>query len=311
MRFNLPEKLGRRIVAATYRMRDTAFLSMRNRGNPAQGIPNVCIMCGPYRNLTTLTAATLDLHPQLRVLNHAGKRVFPRDSIDFIGNPDEARLFSFVQWALWASTWGGKGPLGGGIVSSHALDASHKNMRDLAMRHSESPGEDVEALVWKEPLRCMNHMADNEVSFAELLALHTGVRFLMPVRNVLDCSNSHLSHKHISLLRGLDKSINSELLDVARAILVEIRNVRRAQLDHPERVFIFHEFEIEKFIDEIEVFLGVRVSESWRDSARSAMVVKLKYGYEASTVRGFIELVNEIFEDDPQFAEELTEHALN
>ncbi|MCW5878805.1 MAG: hypothetical protein KIS80_08075, partial [Anaerolineales bacterium] len=48
------------------------------------GLESVCLFLGPYRNLTTLTASMLSLHPECQVLNHAGTRVFPNKNLNFI-----------------------------------------------------------------------------------------------------------------------------------------------------------------------------------------------------------------------------------
>ncbi|MHB8529324.1 MAG: hypothetical protein ACYC8V_07420, partial [Caulobacteraceae bacterium] len=39
------------------------------------GVRRTAVILGPYRNLTTLTASVLALHPQCQVLNHASDRI--------------------------------------------------------------------------------------------------------------------------------------------------------------------------------------------------------------------------------------------
>lgn len=54
-------------------------------------LQTVGLFVGPYRNLTTLTAAVLALHPRCQVLNHAGDRLL-RGRKDFIGRYSDQRL---------------------------------------------------------------------------------------------------------------------------------------------------------------------------------------------------------------------------
>src|SRR5689334_13648080 len=66
---------------------------------------SVCLALGPYRNLTTLTAATLFLHPNCQVLNHGGMRIFGNLQVDFLSNNySEERFNRFVQYAIRIST---------------------------------------------------------------------------------------------------------------------------------------------------------------------------------------------------------------
>jgi len=49
-----------------------------SRNMDINNIESVCITLGPYRNLTTLTASVLFLHPNCKVLNYAARRVYGR-----------------------------------------------------------------------------------------------------------------------------------------------------------------------------------------------------------------------------------------
>ena len=56
----------------------------------------VGLILGPYRNLTTLTASVLSLHPECQALNHAGPRLL-KGRLDFI--QDVRRLDRFCNAA--------------------------------------------------------------------------------------------------------------------------------------------------------------------------------------------------------------------
>ena len=76
----------------------------------------VCLALGPYRNLTTLTAATLFLHPNCQVLNHAGNRIYGNEEVDFLSNYSKERFDRFIQFATQISIQGARGDVGGSIT---------------------------------------------------------------------------------------------------------------------------------------------------------------------------------------------------
>ena len=86
----------------------------------------VCLTLGPYRNLTTLTAATLFLHPHCQVLNHAGSRIFENQAVNFLADYSRAKFDRFIQFAIQISGGGKRGNFGGSITYSHAFDTQHK-----------------------------------------------------------------------------------------------------------------------------------------------------------------------------------------
>ena len=67
----------------------------------ADRITNVVLPLGPYRNLTTMTAALFALHPQSVVLNHAAMRVFGTrfDPFDDL-SPERWRAFKAASTRL-------------------------------------------------------------------------------------------------------------------------------------------------------------------------------------------------------------------
>jgi hypothetical protein len=64
---------------------------------------------GPYRNLTTLTASVLFLHPNCQVLNHAGNRIFGDEELDFIANYNNEIFEAFTRYAIYISQKGTRG----------------------------------------------------------------------------------------------------------------------------------------------------------------------------------------------------------
>ena len=126
----------------------------------------VCLTLGPYRNLTTLTASVLYLHPRCQVLNHAGGRVFGDPRIDFLANYSEETFERFVRYALRASQTGRRGKHGGSIRHSHAVE-DRPQMREAI--GAMAPKDQPICLVWKESLRTGNHIRRNGVDLGEML----------------------------------------------------------------------------------------------------------------------------------------------
>ena len=62
-------------------------------------LESVCILLGPYRNLTTLTCSVLSLHPQCVVLNHAGLRTLRNPKLNFLANYSPDKFSEFVRYA--------------------------------------------------------------------------------------------------------------------------------------------------------------------------------------------------------------------
>lgn len=93
-----------------------------SRNLDVQNVRSVCLFLGPYRNLTTLTASILFLHPYIQVLNHAGMRIFGNKKVDFLQDFNKETFDRFTQFAITISGKGYKGVLGGSITYGHAFD---------------------------------------------------------------------------------------------------------------------------------------------------------------------------------------------
>jgi hypothetical protein len=99
------------------------WLRMRSiRETDIARLRSVCILLGPYRNLSTLTASTLHLHPNCQALNHAGRRVLSHDRRNFLADYSARKFKAFCRFALAASQGGQRGRYGGSINLSHAFE---------------------------------------------------------------------------------------------------------------------------------------------------------------------------------------------
>jgi hypothetical protein len=185
----------------------------RSRRLRLERMPTVCLALGPYRNLTTLTAGLLSLHPECQVLNHGAARVFPIRQVDFLRRYSDKRFLNFTRYAIYLSQGGRRGNFGGSITLAHAFD--HGAMRDAyRARYGESLVKpEVGAVFWKESMRVSNRIRERGVDLGELFAANDRVRFLMPIRNPLDCALSNQKTGHARHFHGLGDGGIEEILD--------------------------------------------------------------------------------------------------
>lgn len=85
-------------------------------------LKTACFALGPYRNLTTLTAALLFLHPRCQVPNHGSDRILPNPDVNFLIEYGTEKFDAFVRYAIELSAEGTRGRHGGSIMLSHAFD---------------------------------------------------------------------------------------------------------------------------------------------------------------------------------------------
>ena len=250
-------------------------------------IKTVCLALGPYRNLTTLTAGMLFLHPNCQVLNHAGMRIFGDKSLDFLIEYSDEKFESFLQYGIYNSQTGRPGGYGGSITYSHAFENGNK-LRDIfESEGGDSVKKSVQCFFWKESLMTSFHIRDNSVDLDKLFASNKKIRFLIPVRNPMHCaiSNHKMSYidpdrkkrKNGTLFKGVGK--NPSVDQVLGAVLDEFLWIADLKKCYPRRFFIFFEHEFGKeIITALADFLGLNPYESWVRNCLDAF--DIKPGYE-------------------------------
>ena len=261
----------------------------------------VCLTLGPYRNLTTLTASVVFLHPRCQVLNHAGGRVFGDERIDFLAGYSEERFQTFLRYALHAGTKGRRGSHGGSIKHSHAV-VERADMADAIA--GMAPKEEVTCLLWKESLRTSNHIRHCGVDLADMLAKNDSLRFLMPVRHPLDCAVSNISKGHVRHFDGLTAGADAET--TVAAILDEFAWFRNLQKSHSERFFhYFAHDEPRRVLTKLAAFLQLEAHREWLDAGTEAFQVASQYDHSTELIDQYRRLVEAKFGSDPEFARDL------
>lgn len=277
-------------------------------------IKTVCLALGPYRNLTTLTAGMLFLHPNCQVLNHAGVRIFGDNKLDFLIDYSDEKFESFLQYGIYNSQTGGPGGYGGSITYSHAFESGNK-LRDIfESGGGDSVKKNVECFFWKESLMTSFHIRDNSVDLDKLFAANKRIRFLIPVRNPMNCaiSNHRMSYidpdrkkrKNGTLFKGVGK--NPSVDRVLGAVLDEFLWIADLKKRYPRRFFIFFEHEFGKeIITELADFLKLKPYASWVENCLDAFDIKPGYKLTQELRTEYRNYIETNFANHQKFADKL------
>lgn len=269
-----------------------------------QDCESVCLALGPYRNLTTLTAATLFLHPNCQVLNHAGSRIYRNRHVDFLSDYSEERFNRFVQYAIKISGKGQKGGVGGSITYSHAFDSKHEMKEIYAKTALGLTKKRIKSLFWKESLLTSNVIREKHIDLGNILEKEERLRFLLPIRNPLDCAKSNLKSGYVSIFRGLNG--DSSVIEVLQAVLDEIHWFASYRGNFPSRFFYYFEHAISReMLINLATFLKLDPNEAWLSNALSVTVTKSNYEYDSELSAFYRETVNEKFSRFPALSEGL------
>jgi hypothetical protein len=267
-------------------------------------IRSVCLFLGPYRNLTTLTASLLFLHPRCQVLNHAAARIFGDPRLDFLADYSERRFNDFMRYAIHASRGGRRGQFGGSITHSHAFDEQYltRELFEAAGGHLVKPV--IHSLVWKESLRTSLHLRHLRVDLDLLFARNPRLRFLLPVRNPIDVAVSSLKTGHVNLFDGLNQQ--SPVERVVDAILDEHAWVESLRARHPERFFVYFDNEFDRrTVLRLADFLSLAPEEQWVRRALALFEVKKRYRHPREWVEHYRKAVEERFDGSSDFGAKL------
>ena len=299
----LPKSIRRRLEARRLEKEKQEDL-VASRDIDISQLRTLCLALGPYRNLTTLTASILFLHPHCQVLNHGGARIFGDPALDFLLYPDRKTTDNFLRYAIQISTKGKRGKTGGSIVHSHAFDEKHK----LGRLYREHFGDklikdEIHSLFWKESLRTSLHLRKHAVDLGQLFDTEPRLRFLLPIRNPLDSATSNLRTGHAKLF-GLGKSPDiSRVLD---AILDEILWVMERQDQYPQRFFHFLENDFgPEQAEALAAFLELDANPAWVSVVQEAFEIDKRYEHPETLTRHYAAAVEQRFSPWPRLQEKL------
>ncbi len=267
-------------------------------------INSLICMAGPYRNLTTLTASIAALHPNCQVLNHAHERLLPHPEVDFFSDYTLDKWRRFLQYGLRISLGGERGRTGGSILYSHAFD--HGNVKDMYQkRYGEKPiKDDVQSILWKEGLLLANHLRKHNVDPLCLIKLQNRLKFVLPIRNVLDCAVSNKKTNLALIFNDINE--DSSLKEIIAAILEEHLAFFKRQQKMPEHFFHFfeHSFEKETLIEYCH-FANIPFDEQWAQDVLSIFDIKSRYHHDKDTIQFYKEELEIKFYDYPEIKTKL------
>jgi len=264
----------------------------------------VCLALGPRGNLTTLTAATLFLHPECQVLNHAGTRIFGNNQIDFLSDYSEQRFRRFMQFAVQISNKGFRGDRGGSITLSHAFDSKYVTKNVYQKTGEGLVKEHIRCLFWKESQRTSNLIREKHVDLGNIFKQNDMLRFLQPIRNPMDCAISNLKTGHVTMFKGLSR--NSTVMEVTKTILDEIYWLGELIEAYPGRFHYYFEHEISrKMLIDLAAYLQLDPHETWLTDALAIMKTKPSYEHDRELSTFYRNYIAEKFSKFPALSDGL------
>jgi hypothetical protein len=264
----------------------------------AERIGTVVLPLGPYRNLTTMTAALFALHPQAVVLNHAADRVFASRHDPF-ARLDPERWRRFKALALRLLRHGRKSSYGGNVLLSHAFrDGPLKAV--YAARFGDTlakPG--ATTLFWKDSMRFQTRFESGRPPIEDVLAANAETVFIFPVRNPLDCARSNIATGHARHL--VAKADRRAFEPVLSRVLDALRWFRAHERADPARFWSFTEAELDTdFFPRFAAFARLEAPPRWRADAPKAVEIARRSEHEPERRRLYADLVDVMFADDPE-----------
>lgn len=262
----------------------------------ADRITAVVLPLGPYRNLTTMTAALFALHPQAVVLNHAADRVFASRHDPFDA-PSPERWRAFKAVALRLLRHGRKSSYGGNVLLSHAFRG-----RPIAAVYADRFGDVLAkpaatTLFWKDSMRFQNRFEAGDPRIDDFIAAVPGAVFIFPVRNPMDCARSNLATGHVRHLVPKDRSNFDAAL---RRVLEALRWFRARERADPARFWSFTEAELGgDFFVRFAAFARLPADPAWLADAPRAVEIARRSEHKPGRPQLYARLVAELFADDP------------
>ena len=274
-------------------------------------LESMCILLGPYRNLTTLTCSVLSLHPQCVVLNHAGVRALRNPRLNFLADYSPDRFREFVRYAGFSSRGGMRGMYGGDIRLSHAFDRDAMRRAQAQLRSSaRGPAR---CLVWKDSHLVTNFLRSAVVDVRGLLQRNDKIRFLLPIRNPIDCAISNLRTGHVAFFAPAHgMSAATPLEELVGAVLDEIAwfVALRDSSGRPENFFLYFEHSMGRgVLEQMLAFLRLPRDEAYLAAATDAFKSGGERPKEARIVARYVDEVHRKFAPQPELRDALLRFA--
>lgn len=235
----------------------------------------------------------------------AGMRVLPLEEVNFLERWSPARFEDFIRYAIHVAQAGGRpGATGGSITRSHAF-MREKTRATYVRRYGDDLGkDDVRCLLWKESMAVTNLFRSGRADLDVLLDHCPRIRFLLPVRNPLDCARSNLNIGEGRMLSGEASLTIERAVDVVLDSIAWFASWRRR---HPDRFFLSYQDELDPRA--LAAFLEIEPEERWVADALEAYVLSEGYEHPAELVERLRTRVPEVFVETPEVGERILQLA--
>ncbi|MDA1330715.1 MAG: hypothetical protein O3B43_06595 [Chloroflexi bacterium] len=254
---------------------------------------------GPYRNLTTLLSLLLYFHPNVHVLNHADNWVLDYPDFNFLRNPSPPKMETFKAFALThyhpeiGEYWHRF------ITRSHAMrDPARSIQRNRLIKRfgMKINKTDVRTIVWKGALNTPDELMHGEHTLDELLSTYPSLRFILPIRNPLDCALSNFKIKNARV------TINAETLEQTLNEVMEIFTWGlKAHQAHPDKVFVLYQDEINPAtLGRLANFLQVPPNKQWTKDFLYLFRIGKSKPHSPNLLRYYKDLVNKSLSWSPE-----------
>jgi hypothetical protein len=260
-------------------------------------LKTICILLGPYRNLTTLTASIFSLHPHCQTLNHAGTRILPNKQLNFLKEYSDGKFKQFCQFAIFASQRGKGGHYGGSMLYSHAFNNSSIRNSYKKRYNDATLKQNIQCILWKESLRVNNFIRKNKVNLENLFRQNELIRFLLPIRNPIDCAVSNYITWHSVTMKNLKKDT---IIDILDEIINEIKWFLDLEKKYPERFKHFFQDELgEQTLTKLREYLKLSADGKWLQDSIECIKLKKSYNYKNEWIKVYNDLIEHYLNDHP------------
>ena len=254
-------------------------------------INTVCMTLVASRNLTTLFASLCMLHPEIQVLNH-----FPSINSDpetnFLVSYTNEKLSNFVRKVDQINRDSLKIPGEGGVITkAHAFKSDEDMRQTFANRFKDEIKPGSKSIVWKDSPR--NTLLLQKCNLDELFTHTSKLRFILTVRNPMDCATSSSTPGYNKMYKDPSKEgVLNELFERYQWFFA-------AEKKYPEYFMSFFEFDPnDAMLDKLQPFLMVKNDNQWKNDFMKLWVMKSTYDHSAEFKKQYSSLIDSIDNKD-------------
>ncbi len=251
-------------------------------------VKTICITVVSSRNLTTLFSSICMFHPEIQILNHFPS-INKSDSTNFLVEYSDAKIADFISKVDEINRKSLKISGEGGVITkAHAFNSNTEMKNEFFKRFKNEQKVNYKSIIWKDSFR--NHTLVRK-NFAELIDKTDMLRFLLIVRNPMDCATSCSSPGYNAMFEKPDKeSILNELFERYKWFF-------ECEKRYPKFFMSFFEFEALDKADDLQEFLQVNQSSQWKKDFEKFWIMQKTYNHTVKFKNQYKLLINSIDDD--------------